>query len=72
MLSKYFCVKYLYPHVEDIHRKNLQAGNCVGKCQLILAKPQQVKDKKFFKNPTVKMRGANLSSSTLTSQRVLT
>ena len=44
MLWKYFCIKDLFRRVKDIHRKNLQAGNCAKECQLNRAKPREVKD----------------------------
>ena len=44
MLQKYFCIKVLCLWIKDIHRKNLQAGNCAKECQINWEKPWEVKD----------------------------
>ena len=58
MLWKYFCIKDNSLVIEEKHRKNLQAGNCVKECELIQAKPQEVKDNsyKLSKKTIVKVR----------------
>ena len=43
MMLKYFRIKYLFLGLKDIHRKNLQAGNCAKEWQLNQRKPKEVK-----------------------------
>ena len=43
MMLKYFRIKYLFLGLKDIHRKNLQAGNCAKEWQLNQRKRQEVK-----------------------------
>ena len=47
MLREFFCIRYLCRHVKDIHRRNLQAGNCAEECQLNRAKPGELKDNSY-------------------------
>ena len=44
---KCICMKYLFWHIKDNHRKNLQASNCAKECQWNWAKPPEVKDNTY-------------------------
>ena len=76
MLQKYFCIKDLCLWIKDIHRKNLQAGNCAKECQINWEKPWEVKDNshKLLKKQRKKVQSidfflTNLGSHPYSAQR---